>query len=558
MNDALRQVFAEFGFKVDDKKLRELDNTVRKTADGLRKATGDQIAFDRAASASRGSQKVIRGLDEAVKAAADAAEKRKTFSGFLESKGEEVTDRLGASLVRTSPRLRAFGASLGLSERELGKFAAAATAAAATALALGAHVAFAFGAEFASAAEALRDTARESRVTAQELQGLDYAAVQAGVGAERARAGLRTFGEALRQGERFGNGTTSTLRRLGIETRDAAGHIRPTADLLDEVAVAMDRVESPTRKARLATQLFGESGRRMLDMLHAGPGGVRALRAELDELGGGVTPEAIEASRTFTQAQERQRRALDSLRSVLATSLLPALSWWLELSARAGGMLARLTRGTHVTELALAGLGAVAVAVAAQIVAAWAPVVAPYAATAAAIALVEALLDDLITWVEGGDSAIGRFLDTTFGLGTSAALVQELREDWEAVVGVVERAIAAVARFVGVEAGAPALGTLRPPTLGRQAPAAGPARRPVGAQAPPAAPRRVVAATQAVVAPAPAVTSTQVNRTTHRTTAPVLHFHGVTDARQLADIAVRQIRQQDASRRDADHPREDE
>jgi hypothetical protein len=69
-----------------------------------------------------------------------------------------------------------------MTNTELGRFVMNATAAAAAAGALVIHLAFAFGTQFAAGAEALRDTARESRVTTTELQGLDHAAVQAGVG----------------------------------------------------------------------------------------------------------------------------------------------------------------------------------------------------------------------------------------------------------------------------------------------------------------------------------------------------------------------------------------
>jgi hypothetical protein len=356
-SDALRQVFAEFGFKVDSAKLDGLDKLVRETADHLRDATVANTNFDKALQAAKGPKDSIASLKTLIAEQKAAADKRKTFTGFLEGKRDDAAERMGESAARAIPPLRALTERLGMTNTELGRFIMGATAAGGALAALGLHAAFAFGREFAAGAEQLRDTARESRVTTSELQGLDHAAVQAGVGVERMRSGLHTFGEGLRTAERWGNGTTSTLRRLGITTRDAAGHIRPTTELLDEVAVAMERVENPYRRARVAQQLFGESGRRMLDVLHTGPGGIRALREELEELGGGVTPEAVEASRQFTQAQERQGRAMDSLRSVLATSLLPALSWFMNLTARAAGELSKLTRGTHVADIALGALG---------------------------------------------------------------------------------------------------------------------------------------------------------------------------------------------------------
>lgn len=621
MSDALRAIFAEFGFDIDFDALDKLDGDLKALADAAGKSaeaakkkaaelaeaskkaaeeakaaaaaaaeaskSGDKEAADaakkaadekadaakKAADAAKKaadeSKKADKAAEDAAKKAAKAqedrakkieadAEKLKSFGGVVDVVSEKLSGKLGAQLITSNKRVAELAQRFGLSAQAVGNVATALTVASAAAAAFAAHMAFAFGTEFAAGAEALRDTARESRVTTSELQGLDHAAEQAGVGVERMRSGLHAFGEALRQGERWGNGTTWALRRLGIQARDSNGHIRPTVDLMDEVAVALERVESPYRRARVAQQLFGESGRRMLDVLHSGPGGVRALRDELEELGGGVTPEAVEASRAFTQAQERQGRAMDSLRSVLATSLLPALTWWLNLTARAEGLLARLTRGTHVTELALGGLGVVGVAVAGNLLAAWWPVLAPFVATAAKVALLVAIFDDLITFVEGGDSAIGRFIDTTFGVGTSAELVKELRDDWEDLVGWVEKGIKAVSEFFDLGPEAPAVGTLRAPTYGPQRGGAARGARAVRAgAATPAAAASLARGAVAVAAPGVVAPQRTTVTTVDRRQSNVFHLAGP-DARQLAREVGTILEQQQRAERDADHPQEDE
>ena len=592
-SDALRQVFAEFGFKVDSAKLDELNKLVQGAADGLRDATVANTNFDAALSRAKGPKDSIASLKTLIAEQKAAADKRKTFTGFLEGKRDDAAEKMGESATRAIPPLRALAERLGVTNTELGKFIQGATAATSGVIALGLHAAFAFGSQFAAGAEALRDTARESRVTTTELQGLDHAAVQAGVGVERMRAGLRTFGEALRQGERWGNGTTSTLRRLGITTRDAAGHIRPTTELLDEVADAMERIESPTRRARVAQHLFGESGRRMLDVLHSGPGGIRALREELEELGGGVTPEAVEASRQFTQAQERQGRALDSVRSVLATSLLPALSWWLNLTARASGELAKLTRGTHVADIALGALGVAGAAAAALVIAAWAPAVAPFVLAAAAIGLVGVALDDVVGFLEGKDSVIGRTIDKLFGEGSSTETIEALRGAWQGVKELLTDLEAVVARVTGKfdelrSAAAPIINRVQGAlaSVGINDAAGGArtalstaalAATPLAPLAPVLAARAAfrggeqqagvqVAAPQQVAAPAtitvPAPGFAGVERPVRRVTnnhnhGPII-VNGVTDpervAQRVAEIQERRAREQ----RDADHPQEDE
>lgn len=590
---ALRQIFAEFGFKVDSQKLDALDAQVKAAADNLRDATVANTDFDKVLQNARGPKTAADALKVWGAEQKAAADQLKSLGGILEKGRDDFAGQLGASAARSNPLIRAFAERLNLTEVELGKMVMGATAAAVAVAALGVHAAFAFGTQFAQSAEALRDTARESRVTTSELQGLDHAAAQAGVGVERMRSGLHTFGEALRQGERWGNGTTSALRRLGITTRDANGHIRPTAELLDEVAVGMERIESPYRRARVAQQLFGESGRRMLDVLHTGPGGIRQLREELEELGGGVTPEAVEASRRFTQAQERQGRALDSVRSVIATSLLPALSWWMNLTARAAGELAKLTRGTHVADIALGALGVAGVAAAGLIIAAWAPVVAPFVLAAAAVALVGLILDDVIGFMEGKDSVIGRTIDKLFGEGMSVATIEALRGSWQGVKDLLHDLEAVVGRVTGKfdelrNAAQPILSRVQGAlaSVGLNDPASGArtalstaalAATPLAPLAPVLAARAAfrggeqqagvqVGAPQQVAAPAtitvPAsgfagVERLRVTRNTTHNHGPIV-VNGITDPERAAQRVSEILEQRAREQRDADHPQEDE
>jgi len=547
-NEALRTLFAEFGFDVDEASLDALE----KRLDGITAST----------------KKSTKATDDAAKAASEAAKKAKaeadertkklnTWTGAIEVAGDALASKLGAGLQRTVPQVGVLASRLGLTEKGLGKLVIGASAATVALLALGTRAAFSFAGEFAQASEELRDTARESRVTSQELQGLDHAAAQAGVGVERMRSGLATFGASLRSAERWGNGTTSTLRRLGIQTRDAAGHIRPTADLLDEVAVAMQRVESPTRRVRVATHLFGEAGRRMLDVLHDGPGGVRALREELEDLGGGVTPEAEAAARAYTQQTEKLTRAQDSFRSVLATTLLPALTFVVERATHVVALFSKLTRGTHVMEIAFGAVAIAATVAAGAVIVAWWPVLAPIILAAGAIGALILVIDDLITFVNGGDSALGRFIDSLFGVGTSAEYVHELREEWEAVVGAVERAIAAVAEFLDLKPDV-AVGRLGTPAFA--APSGGrrsATGRAAGARARTGTTTAAAGAPATVRVAAPAAAASSSTTTVHR--SQTNHFNITNpDPREAAREAVRLMERTQQQQRDADHPQEDD
>jgi hypothetical protein len=207
----------------------------------------------------------------------------------------------------------------------------------------------------------------------------------------------------------------------------------------------MGGIEDPARRAQIAQQLFGRAGSRLATVLHEGEGGLAELRAELEELGGGVTPEAIETAGAYGDAMDRNKVAMDSLRSVIATALLPNLTWLVQRGTAVLSWLSRMTRGTHFAEVVLGLFGAAGVVVAAQMLRAWAPVVLRFGLMGAIILGVALVIDDLLSLAAGGESAIGDFVDSLSGLGTAQRLAQSLNEGWEGMI-VFLRALGADAR----------------------------------------------------------------------------------------------------------------
>lgn len=640
MSEALRVMFAELFFGADLSVLDAADAAVNDTIESVKKLSGaaDDSSKKRIAADAKAAKSARAAATVQANAALAAAKVRESKAA-LAARAPGADDAAKASLAAAKAEVAA--AQLRVAEAKAAEVAAASSAAdakasadAAAALAgdavvddkpikaakgsleelvekaksgelgledlggamkklgpiaatiKGVMMAFGFADAFSQNSEALRETAREARITSQELQQFQHAGAQSGVGADRMAAGVAHLATNLRSAEMRmgGGGVGGTLRRLGVDLRDSSGRVRATGDVMDDLALAFERVPSPIHRARLATQLFGESGRRMLDVLHSGPGGLRALRDEMETLGGGVTPEATEAARQYTMAQERMGRASDSLRSVLAVGLLPALSWVINRAAELGGWWARLTRGTHLVEVGLIGLGVVGTAVAAELILAMAPVIAPFVATAAAVAAAALVFDDLWTFVQGGDSALGRFIDSMFGVGTSAQYAHEVREEWEAIVDAVSRAIAAVAEFFGLGE-APSIGTLTAPRTdgrtnappgpsGRTRPAPRPPRvRSAGATVDaPASPQGAFyrpggvdggqpffTPTARVVAAPPSVAghrTTTITRSTHVASGAIV-IHDATNPEAVGRVVRRELAAINGAQNDADHAAED-
>ena len=79
---------------------------------------------------------------------------------------------------------------------------------------------------------------------------------------------------------------------------------------------------------------------------------------------------------------------------------------------------------SRILEAAMVVLGAIALRVGLRLLLPWLPFIALAAAAAIAI-------DDFWTFMEGGNSVIGRVLDSLLGIGTSEKVVRLLKEVWE-------------------------------------------------------------------------------------------------------------------------------
>ena len=298
-----------------------------------------------------------------------------------------------------------------------------------------------FADQFEEQAGRIDDTSQTLGLTAAEFQALGYAAEQGGLNAEQATASWATLNRNLAAAAQGSKAQAGAFAALGVSLKNADGSTRSMRDVAMDLAPALEGITDPARRASLAQQLLGENGRRLLTIMKDGEGGIAALTQEFEALGGALSQESIEAAGAYGDEMNRLRVAQDGLRATLATALLPILTgvaqktreWMVTI----GGML----RQSEAAKAALLVLGAVAAAVALKVLIAWAPVLIPLAKIALIIAAVILVLDDLITTVNGGDSATRRFIDAMLGAGATVGIVNGLKEGWEALKFIISEVV---------------------------------------------------------------------------------------------------------------------
>lgn len=279
----------------------------------------------------------------------------------------------------------------------------------------------------AEEADALNKQSRALGFSMEEFQGWKHAAGLAGVEGEafgksvakmqRAAAeaadGVATYGDAF--------------KTAGVDVKTATGDIKPTAQILDELATGIMSIKDPARRTATAMDIFGRQGVAMIGLFESGPEGIKKLREELEELGGGFTPEFAANAEEMNDNLSRVELATTSLKVALGSFLLPVISKAAIGTARLIGKFAKwvketglVDRGMQLLKTSVAWLGGMGLAKLYKLSGGFKRIALVVARFAATFLLPILALDELITFFQGGDTLIGRAMDAMFGEGTSA------------------------------------------------------------------------------------------------------------------------------------------
>lgn len=141
--------------------------------------------------------------------------------------------------------------------------------------------------------------------------------------------------------------------------------------------------------------------------------------------------DAEKTSAGFANVTKALGSSLRDLAIRVGLVLLPGVEKIVGVVTRATRGFTEWLKGTELIKAGLIVLGAVAAKVAIGLIIAFAPVLLPLLKFAAIIAIAALLLDDFLVFMKGGDSVIGRFIDSIFGPGSATEAVRNLKEAWE-------------------------------------------------------------------------------------------------------------------------------
>ena len=130
------------------------------------------------------------------------------------------------------------------------------------------------------------DVAKKSRklgMATEELIALRHAAEQSGIGVNTFDMAMQRMTRRMAEAARDTGEAKDAIAELGLDPVKLSK--QSPAKALDEIADAMQRVESPSDRLRLAFKLFDSEGAALVNMLGDGSKGLREFKKEAEDLG---------------------------------------------------------------------------------------------------------------------------------------------------------------------------------------------------------------------------------------------------------------------------------
>lgn len=289
-------------------------------------------------------------------------------------------------------------------------------------------------------AKELTEMSQSTGLSATALQQLRFAAEESGVGVEQLDVGIFHLARTMAGAAKGGGAQAAVFEHLHVKVKGANGQLRDVDETLAEVADQFKGMQDGAQKTALAMEIFGRSGARLIPLLNLGADGMAELRGEAFTL----SEEQVKAGRELAMTQIRLKTLTENLWKSAVAPLLTTLNdllkrylAWRKANAditkqritavfqKVANVLGLIPNLIQAISNALPVLGVViasigvafaileaeAVTAALASAAAWALAALPFVLIGAVIAGLIIAVDDLVTYMEGGDSLIGRYID---------------------------------------------------------------------------------------------------------------------------------------------------
>ena len=161
-------------------------------------------------------------------------------------------------------------------------------------------------------------------IATEQMTRLHYQAGLAGVESEQFNATLTIMQRNLAAAAGGADQQSAAFNVLGLKTSELLG--MSTDKQFQKIGIELAKIENPTLRAAVATQIFGRSGTQMLDIINQGEEGFKKAAEEADRFG--LTISAIDAANlnAANDAISKVGEAANGAARQFAVGLAPAIS----------------------------------------------------------------------------------------------------------------------------------------------------------------------------------------------------------------------------------------
>ena len=179
--------------------------------------------------------------------------------------------------------------------------------------------------QFAGQIDELAKASGRLGLTVNELQSLQFAAGQTGVSSDELTKGLERFSRSIGQTAQGIGSAKEEFEQLGISVTNADGSLRPTTTLLNEVSDGLKDVSDPAERVRIAFDLFGRSGVKLINTLKGGSESLTELRDRFNDITITLTEDQAKAVEAANDGFDRLGKTFSSFGQSITATVLPGI-----------------------------------------------------------------------------------------------------------------------------------------------------------------------------------------------------------------------------------------
>jgi lambda family phage tail tape measure protein len=178
----------------------------------------------------------------------------------------------------------------------------------------------------ANTADELANLAQKTGISVEALSALTYVAQMSDTDLQELVKGLQRLSVAMFDTQVQGEEGSAALKALGVSAVDASGQIRPTEQVLLDLADKFSAMPDGADKAALAIKLFGKEGVSLIPLLNQGRAGITALMEEAERFGLVINSQTAQAAELLNDNLDRLRAMLEGVQRQLGAAVIPVLA----------------------------------------------------------------------------------------------------------------------------------------------------------------------------------------------------------------------------------------